>query len=64
MLKTVEKDPNAELLQQICDILVAGGYFRARLNIEPFDKVRTTASMSNPFLSVADPRRHVLVDHW
>ena len=39
MLKTVEVDQNAELLQQICDILVAGGYFRARLNIEPFDKV-------------------------
>ena len=40
MLKTVEVDQNTELLQQVCDILVAGGYFRARLNIEPFDKVR------------------------
>ena len=63
MLKTVEKDPNAELLQQVCDILVAGGYFRARLNIEPFDKVRTIALMFNLLYSVADPRRHVLVDH-
>ena len=23
----------------MCDVLVAGGYFRARLNIEPFDKI-------------------------
>ena len=47
MLKAVEKDTNAELLQQICDILVAGGYFRARLNIEPFDKVRRKKQLSN-----------------
>lgn len=26
-------------MQEICDLLVAGGYFRARLNIEPFDKI-------------------------
>ena len=63
MLKTIEKDQNAELLQQICDILVAGGYFRARLNIEAFDKVRNNASMSNHCIPAADPRRHVLVDH-
>lgn len=29
----------ANLLAQINDILVAAGYFRARLNIEPFDKI-------------------------
>ncbi len=23
----------------MCDILVAGGYFRARTNIDPFDKI-------------------------
>merc|ERR1712166_1720144 len=30
---------NAELQEQICDTLVAGGYFRARLNIDMFDKL-------------------------
>lgn len=29
----------AQKLQEICDIFIAGGYFRARLNIEPFDKI-------------------------
>ena len=27
------------MLQQICDQFVAAGYFRARLAIEPFDKI-------------------------
>jgi len=26
-------------MQKINDIMVAAGYFRARLNIEPFDKI-------------------------
>lgn len=34
-----EADQNAESLQQICDLLIACGYFRARLPIEPFDKI-------------------------
>lgn len=29
----------AQLLQQIQDLLVGAGYYRARLNIEPFDKI-------------------------
>ena len=29
----------AELLQRIQDLLIAAGYFRARLNIHPFDKI-------------------------
>lgn len=29
----------SELMQKINDILVAAGYFRARLNIDPFDKI-------------------------
>jgi len=29
----------AEVLQKINDLLVSAGYFRARLNIEPFDKI-------------------------
>ena len=39
MLQTNDKDQEAQKLEEICDILVAGGYFRARLNIEPFDKI-------------------------
>jgi hypothetical protein len=39
MLKTAALDHNAELLQGVCDILIGGGYFRARLAIEPFDKI-------------------------
>lgn len=35
----IEQQAQNELLQNICDILTAGGYFRARLNIDPFDKV-------------------------
>ena len=64
MLKTIEKDENAELLQKICDMLVVGGYFRARLNIEPFDKVSKRLSLTNLLLiCAADSRRHVLGDH-
>ena len=29
----------AELLQKIQDLVIAAGYFRARLNIDPFDKI-------------------------
>ena len=29
----------AEQMQKIQDMLVAAGYFRARLNIDPFDKI-------------------------
>ena len=29
----------AEQLQRVQDLLVAAGYFRARLNIDPFDKI-------------------------
>ena len=29
----------AEVLQKIQDLLIAAGYFRARLNIDPFDKI-------------------------
>ena len=29
----------AELLQKVQDLLIAAGYFRARLNIDPFDKI-------------------------
>jgi hypothetical protein len=35
----MQNEAQKELLQKICDILIAGGYFRARLNIDPFDKV-------------------------
>jgi hypothetical protein len=28
-----------ERLSKICDLLVGAGYFRARLNIDPFDKI-------------------------
>jgi CCDC93, coiled-coil domain len=39
MLSGLQDDANAELLQQICDMLIAAGYFRARLAIDPFDKI-------------------------
>lgn len=39
MLTGITEDSNSELLQQICDMLVAAGYFRARLAIEAFDKI-------------------------
>jgi len=39
MLQTNNEDQEGSKLQEICDVLVAGGYFRARLNIEPFDKI-------------------------
>jgi hypothetical protein len=39
MLKGIQEDSNSELLQQVCDMLVVAGYFRARLQIEPFDKI-------------------------
>ena len=39
MLSGIKEDSNAELLQSICDMLVAAGYFRARLQIEAFDKI-------------------------
>ena len=61
MLKTVEVDQNTELLQQVCDILVAGGYFRARLNIEPFDKVREGFVAERGWF--VDLGRDVLVNH-
>ena len=35
----MQNEAQQELIQKICDILIAGGYFRARLNIDPFDKV-------------------------
>jgi hypothetical protein len=36
----MQEEAQQELLQKINDILIAGGYFRARLNtIEPFDKI-------------------------
>jgi hypothetical protein len=40
MLKVAAQgDHNDDLKEQICDTLVAGGYFRARLNIDMFDKL-------------------------
>ena len=39
MLQANDQDQTEQQLQEICDILVAGGYFRARLNIAPFDKI-------------------------
>ena len=39
MLSGVKDDEASQLLQQICDSLMGAGYFRARLNIEPFDKL-------------------------
>ena len=33
MLKGKAEDSSQELLQQVCDALVTGGYFRARLPI-------------------------------
>ena len=39
MLSGIKDDSNAELLQQICDLLVTAGYFRARLQIDAFDKI-------------------------
>lgn len=39
-IQTNDQDAGAQTLQEICDVLVAGGYFRARLpNISPFDKI-------------------------
>lgn len=36
----MQEEAQQELIQKINDILIAGGYFRARLNtIEPFDKI-------------------------
>lgn len=36
----MQEEAQQELLQKINDIMIAGGYFRARLNtIEPFDKI-------------------------
>lgn len=36
----MQQEAQQEMLQKICDILIAGGYFRARLStIEPFDKI-------------------------
>ena len=39
MLKVNDDNQTSELLQSICDMLVTGGYFRARLPIDPFDKI-------------------------
>ena len=33
------EDEDQRNLQEICDMLISGGYFRARLNIDPFDKI-------------------------
>lgn len=36
----MQEEAQQELIQKINDILIAGGYFRARLNtIDPFDKI-------------------------
>ena len=35
----LKDDLTSELLSTIQDILVTAGYFRARLNIDPFDKI-------------------------
>jgi hypothetical protein len=36
----MQEEAAQELLQKICDILIAAGYFRARLStIDPFDKI-------------------------
>ncbi len=35
----IQEQQQAELLQKINETLINGGYFRARLNIDPFDKV-------------------------
>lgn len=34
-----QQEEQQELLQKIQDLVVAAGYFRARLNIDPFDKI-------------------------
>ena len=35
----MKEDERTAILQTICDQFVSAGYFRARLNIEPFDKI-------------------------
>ena len=36
----MQEEAAQELLQKICDILIAAGYFRARLStLDPFDKI-------------------------
>ena len=35
----LKDDLQSELMSTIQDILVTAGYFRARLNIDPFDKI-------------------------
>jgi len=35
----IQEAEQAELLQKLSELLVAAGYFRARLNIPPFDKI-------------------------
>jgi hypothetical protein len=35
----VKEDERTAILQTICDQFVAAAYFRARLNIESFDKI-------------------------
>lgn len=36
----IQEQQQAELLAKINETLINGGYFRARLNIDPFDKVK------------------------
>ena len=35
----IHEEEQKELFQKIQDLLIAAGYFRARLNIDPFDKI-------------------------
>ena len=56
--KPHQEQAQQEVLQSICDILIAGGYFRARLNIDPFDKVNIELKYN------LDSWRYLLVHHW
>ena len=38
-IANMQEKAAAELLEKINETLINGGYFRARLNIDPFDKV-------------------------
>lgn len=54
----MQEQAQQEVLQSICDILIAGGYFRARLNIDPFDKVNIELKYN------LDSWGYLLVHHW
>ena len=51
-IANMQEKAAAELLEKINETLINGGYFRARLNIDPFDKVNLIKLMILRFSEV------------